>query len=528
MRIRAGFFAVLTAMICTAAVGAVTLEQVQPVMPQIDVYVRDGSTDLSALTPEAVTASLDDAPLEVEVLEPSEQGIFYVFLVDISRSISEQHLAAARQAVRSVYQQMGQEDQLALISFGNEVNILLRGGESPAQVDAALETIRSTDENTCFYDAMNTLVETASARMDLRRVAVVVSDGVDDTDAGMTREQLVDILRQSGVAVYAMAVDSTGEETQARFRAFIQESGGDLVTFSPENAGAKLEELQTAIDEIWHLRLRAPDNRADGSQRHLSLQFGPQERLEVDIVPTRWIPDVTPPYLLSAQPDAAAGTVTVLFSEPVTGLEDPAACLLRDSAGAVMDTTVTAIADDRAELYCAVLTDPAGWTLEVQGLTDTSMERNAMAACTLLLAPVREEPPQPEEPTFLSLLEEVPYPMLTGIVAGVLVVLLLLLLAVVRHNRKKAYVPKREIKKERRREGRKEAEIRQEIKQEPPEAAKPEAAQEPPERSEKAPQREPTQNPGKEPKKEPKPTKRKKPKKGGVTFYFEGEDHESF
>ena len=55
--------------------------------------------------------------------------------------------------------------------------------------------------------------------------------------------------------------------------------------------------------------------------------------------------------------------------------------------------------------------------------------------------------------------------MLTGIVAGVLVVLLLLLLAVVRHNRKKAYVPKREIKKERRREGRKEAEIRQEIKQ---------------------------------------------------------------
>jgi len=449
MKIRICLLAVLLSILCAAPAGAVSLEQVQPVMPQIDVFIRNDGTDLSALTREDVTADMDGVPLEVELLEPSGQGIFYVFLLDISRSISEKHLAAACEAVRSTYQQMGPEDLLALISFGNEVNILLRGGESAEQVDAALDTIHSTDDNTRFYDAMNTLIETASAKSDLRRVAVVVSDGVDDTDAGMSREELVDILRQSGVAVYAMAVDSAAEETREQFRDFIQESGGDLVTFSPKNAGETLQTLQSAIDEIWHLRLRAGNNEADGQVHQLSLRFGQEPPLEVDIRPTQWIPDEKPPYLISTE--LLPGVITVSFSEVMANLEDPACYLLRDSAGNAADFTVTA-AGNRAELHCADLTDGAGWMLELQNLTDASMERNAMAACSVPLAPAKAEEPVPEAalPT-----EETDYEFLLLIGGGAAVVLLLLLLLVIRARRRKkpAYVPKRQKKRGRQRSG---------------------------------------------------------------------------
>lgn len=449
MKIRFCLLAVLLSILCTAPAGAVSLEQVQPVMPQIDVFVRNSGTNLSALTREDVAASLDDVPLEVELLEPSGQGIFYVFLLDVSRSISEKHLAAACAAVRSTHQQMGPDDLLALISFGNEVNILLRGGESAEQVDAALDAIHSTDDNTRFYDAMNTLIETASARSDLRRVAVVVSDGVDDTDAGRSREELVEILRQSGVAVYAMAVDSAAEETREQFRAFIQESGGDLVTFSPKNAGETLKALQSAIDEIWHLRLRAAGNKADGQKHRLSLQFGQEPPLEVDIRPTQWIPDEKPPYLISTE--LAPGVITVTFSEPMANSEEPACYLLRDSDGNPVEFTVTA-AGDRAELHCPALTDGAGWTLELQNLTDASMERNPLAACSVPLAPAKAVEPVTEETPIPA---EVNYEFLLLAGGGAVVILLLLLLLVVRVRRRKkpAYVPKRQKKKGRQKSG---------------------------------------------------------------------------
>ncbi len=381
-----------TALLLTSGASAVSLEQIQPVMPQIDVFVRDGSTDLSVLTTDDIIATMDDTPLHVELLEPSDQGVFYVFMMDISTSISEAHIAAARQAVMSTYQQMGQSDQLALISFGTNVNVLLQGNESADQVQAALDTIHSTDNNTRFYDAMNTLVETASSRSNMRKVAVVVSDGVDDTDAGMTREELVNVLRQSGVAVYAMAVDSANEATVNRFREFIQVSGGDLVTFSPNNAAQKLDDLQSSIDEIWHLQLKAPSNHADGQPHKLNIQFGQQENLSVDITPTRWTPDDKPPYLVSSNIDSVTSTVTLTFNESIANLDDPQCYALKNASGETLSFSILSSDSTQVVLQCAGLKDPAGCSLELQNLKDGSMEANVIAPCTIPLAEAQLPP----------------------------------------------------------------------------------------------------------------------------------------
>lgn len=448
MKFRSIFAAAVAAMMLfTTYAGAVSLEQVQSIMPQIDVYIRDGDTPLNSLSIDDITVTLDDVPLKVNVMEPSDQGIFYVFMLDISRSIKEEYIAAARQAVLNTYQQMGQADQLALISFGNEVNVLLQGGESVDQVQAALNTIHSTDNNTRFYDAMNTLVETASSQSNMRRVAVVVSDGVDDTNAGMTRDELVDILRQSGVAVYAMAVDSAPEKTRNQFREFIQVSGGDLVSFSPADASEKLDSLQSSIDEIWHLQLQAPSNNADGNNHKLNIQFGESDSLSVDIRPTKWTPDDKPPYLVSSFPDAIAGTVTLTFNEAISNLTDSQCYLLKDSSGTKMDFTILSSDATSVVLQCSDLKNPAGWTLDLQNLTDSSMEQNVMVPCTVPLAEAESTPPndpsseQPDEGNELLKL------LLPA--AGVfLIAILLVILLFVKKQKQSGSTPKKKTMKE--------------------------------------------------------------------------------
>ena len=99
MKLRSLFAGAAAAALLTTCAGAVSLEQVQPVMPRIDVFVHDGDTPLETLAPEDISATLDGVPLRVEALQPSDQGIFYVFMLDISRSISEGHLTAAKDAV---------------------------------------------------------------------------------------------------------------------------------------------------------------------------------------------------------------------------------------------------------------------------------------------------------------------------------------------------------------------------------------------------------------------------------------------
>lgn len=382
----------LCCLLCVGA-SAVSLEQVQSVMPEISVYIHDNGEDLTALSAGDIQATLDGKSLAVEELAPSEEGIFYVFMLDISKSISRAHLEAAKQAVLSTYQQLRQQDQLALIAFGNEVQLLLGGSESAQQVQSTLDALEPTDNNTRFYDAMDTLVKTATAKTNMRRVAVVVSDGVDDpSQSGMTQEQLEDILRQSGVAVYAMAVDSAPKAALDNFRQFIEVSGGSLYTFSPANASAMLTQLLTRIDAIWRLNLRADSNIADGETHALEVSFGSLGSVSTDIRPVNWTPDREPPYLLSLSTDSAGGTVTVAFSEAMAGIDDPAHFQIHGPDGKEPEVRIAAAEADKVTLAAEGISDAAGWELAISGLTDASMEKNAMPSCTVPLSGVTQQP----------------------------------------------------------------------------------------------------------------------------------------
>ena len=168
---------------------------------------------------------------------------------------------------------------------------------------------------------MDTLIKTASAKTDMRRCAVVVSDGVEDAQSDMTQEELETTLRQGGVAVYALAVDSASAGSIKTFRSFVDVSGGELFEFSPDDAQSKLSQLLQQIDEIWQLNLKAGSNIADGTERALSVKFGDLGEVTAQIKPNQWTPDDTPPYVLSLAADETAGTITVKFSEAMYALD---------------------------------------------------------------------------------------------------------------------------------------------------------------------------------------------------------------
>lgn len=386
--------ALLSLTLCLPA-QAVSLEQVQTIMPEVHVYFHGDEASLSTLTLDGITAQLDGAALAPRALSPSSEGIFYVFLLDISKSISSAHLDAAKEAVLHTYKQMGQRDRLAVITFGNSVQVVLSGNEDSAQVESTLNGLRCTDNNTRFYDAMNVLVQTVSEAevTQSRRVAVVVSDGMEDSDAAMSQADLEAVLRESGVAVYALAVDSAAPAALEQFREFIQVSGGELFPFSPPSADEELDELLSRVDSIWHLFLTADSNIADGQTHGLEIQLGELGTISTQIRPENWIPDEKPPYLLSMD-TSTEGAVTLRFSEAMNGLEDADCYRLITPTGSTAPFSIVS-ADASSVTLAADLPDKAGWKLELSGLSDRSMEQNPMASCILPLS----EPNGAADPT---------------------------------------------------------------------------------------------------------------------------------
>lgn len=376
-------FLLLAALLWLLPLGAraLSIEQAQVKMPGIDVYLYQDGNELSQLPPEEIQASLDGAPLSVRTLGRSEQGIFYVYMLDVSASIPDAHFYAARDAVTAAYERLREQDKMALITFGNEVTLLLRGDEGREEAASALQSLKNRDNRTKFYDAMDTLIALVSQTSDMRRVAVVISDGIDDTDAGMTQEELEEELRQSGVSVSAMCLDSAQESVVEKFRGFIHLSGGELYLFGANDAAAVLDRLLGRLEGGWLLQLEAANNLAKGNVVQLRIALGSGESVTSEVKLDDWVPDTTRPRVTKALYDAAADAILVSFSEPVTGVELLEHYALADGDGTALLLTGAELQEDgscRLTPAPGVIPDSAGVTLTVSGLRDVSMEENEL------------------------------------------------------------------------------------------------------------------------------------------------------
>ncbi|NCC68911.1 MAG: VWA domain-containing protein, partial [Clostridia bacterium] len=316
----------------------------------------------------------------VKGLTRSEQGIFYVYMLDVSASIPEAHFSAAKAAVLDAWSRLREQDSLALITFGNEVTLLLEGGESRSKVTETIDSLRNTDNSTKFYNAMDSLIELVLQTKDMRRVAVVISDGIDDTDAGMTQEELEEKLVRTGVSVSAMCIDTTSEAVVGSFGDFIRLSGGELFVFGPSDAGSVLNELLDRLSGGWLLSLEAPTNIVSGEEETLSVDFGGAASLEVQVVPERWTPDDKPPRVEDVDYSAESNAFIVTFSEAVTGADNAGAYVLTDQNGAAFPISAVEVTGGfscRLDL-AGPMPEEGSLTLTISGLADVSMEQNEM------------------------------------------------------------------------------------------------------------------------------------------------------
>lgn len=253
--------AVFSAAVPASAAEQLSVEQVQLSPPDVDFYVYSEGKDLSGLKTDDVSATLGKYSFDVDSVVPQDEsandGVFYAFLLDISGSIPQASLDAAVRSISKIADTMGPDDKLCAISFGDDVKVISDGSKKPADTVAALKKLKARDQTTKFYSAMDKLISVASKKATgMRTVAVVVSDGVDDTDAGMTEKELTSTLKNSGIAVYAMQVGKVTKEQTSHLKKFISVSGGEVYRFNEKNATKVVSSLTGHISDVVAIHLK--------------------------------------------------------------------------------------------------------------------------------------------------------------------------------------------------------------------------------------------------------------------------------
>ena len=177
----------------------------------LKIYTNDNiSSQEQTLSAENFTITLGDTVLPCSQAVPfsdTGEGVAYVFLVDVSGSISSDRLEQMKEYLRRVTETLKDEDRVCLITLGNELAV----GDFISGRDAITEEINGItglyDDTNLYYGISQSLqiLETSAQSLE-KKALLVLSDGEDEQAAGITREEVSDQVEAAGIPVFTAAM----------------------------------------------------------------------------------------------------------------------------------------------------------------------------------------------------------------------------------------------------------------------------------------------------------------------------------
>lgn len=161
------------------------------------------------LTVSSISAKLQGQPLRVIRLMPfaaSGEGVAYLFLIDISESMTLSQFKQNQQLTKEWIDGLGPADRMALATFGADCHQVVDFTADKGTLESSLAALKPTDRQTELYLALKNAMD-LSGRTEPgfpgRRVVVVLSDGLDE-GSNVTQDEVLSLVRQRHVPVYAI------------------------------------------------------------------------------------------------------------------------------------------------------------------------------------------------------------------------------------------------------------------------------------------------------------------------------------
>lgn len=205
---------------------------------------RDGVASDYRLAFDASEESVPASSVVPLLDEPRPANI--VIAVDTSRSLSPQHLAAAREALVRYVDELDRDEQVALLAFNDTVQLATGFTSDRAALKADIETLRLDGRNTELYRGMLYGIEILK-NLPGHSTLLVITDGKDEGSV-VTREDVLQAATDSGVRIAAIGLPTLPRSETASYQPgledFARGTGGLYrMASSAEELGSATYEL---------------------------------------------------------------------------------------------------------------------------------------------------------------------------------------------------------------------------------------------------------------------------------------------
>jgi len=307
-------------------VDSLRLSQVQVALPTLHLWANLPAD--AAIEREQFSVSVGPHAAKVFAVEPfskTGEGVGYVFLVDISKSLKSRQLVQIKRALQRWLEGMGVHDQAALITFGHEVKHSQAFTTDRFRLDNAIGLLAVSDMETSLYHGLLEAISLARSQgigLPVRRAIILLSDGIDDSVKGVT---LDDVLRQSDeyrVPIYSIGfatqpINDRKREGLSVLATLSRQSGGYFVQADPEAFDSAYAELYRLLSQAYRLRIDCSECVADGQLQHINLTWSDGARTLNDGMAVRLLPTrVAEPsrHDAASNPSADAGWSIFIFA----------------------------------------------------------------------------------------------------------------------------------------------------------------------------------------------------------------------
>jgi VWFA-related protein len=216
---------------------------------------------------------------EITPFEASGEGVAYIFLIDISKSLASTRFAAMREAIKMWVAQMNEKDRAAIVAFGDGVKLLADFTGRKDDLTARLDAIELKDNKTQLHAALMSALEMGQrgdSGLPDRRVIVVLSDGKDE-GSGVMVDDVLARLQHNPVPIYAIGYSSlSGQERQLHFgtlHRFAQSSGGALREADAASLADIYATLKGAIRRVFVATISGDNGLANGQSQRLQINL---------------------------------------------------------------------------------------------------------------------------------------------------------------------------------------------------------------------------------------------------------------
>jgi VWFA-related protein len=209
-------------------------------------------------------------------------------LIDASNSIRDRFKFEQEAAIEFLNQIIRQrKDQAFVIGFDTVAEVTQDYTDSTESLAHGVRMLRAGGGTALFdaiyYACREKLMNPPSNPDGTRRAIILLSDG-EDNQSRVTREEAVEMAQRSGVIIYAISTNITGQKSRGDkvLERFAETTGGRLFTpFKLQEVSDAFTDIQSELRSQYAISYHPTDFVADGRYRTIDIDATGKKNLKV-------------------------------------------------------------------------------------------------------------------------------------------------------------------------------------------------------------------------------------------------------